>query len=365
MEQLATMSGKNLHAALTKALKLNLTNPLMEVLESVKCDCLSDHKAVKFTTSNLDTFIETVYPAESVTNGAFLIPAKAHSFLLTLKDAEAVSFEQDESKNLHISFGTNKLIFPQGDIATFPAVPKITEQAIKLTIEGEARDFVSRLNTIKAFTGNDDLRPMMTGICFTNEYLIATDSRRIMMEKHEMEADKFELVIPKSCISAMAAFNTSNKPVRMISDNNFIRFNDPSTLITSRLLQGKYPPVFAIIPAEKDIDYHITVDVAEFKLLLAQSNMLTNRTTKQVTYSFDKKAYQITIIDEEFSTNVTLHGKCQLKGEPITVAYNGLYLSTLFDMIKEPTATIKMVTDTKPHVIQSQSKTLLIMPLLP
>ena len=140
-----------------------------------------DGNQLRITGSDLETTISTTLEVESNDSGKIAIPSKILTDTLKTFPAQPLTFIQKEGNTLEIvsEQGNYQLAFE--DANEYPQTPDI-EDASTTTL-GASILSEAILKTIFA-TGNDELRPIMTGVFFQASAdifrFVATDAHRLV-----------------------------------------------------------------------------------------------------------------------------------------------------------------------------------------
>src|SRR5436190_2224990 len=253
---ITTVKSDLLSAALQKVLKVRQSN-MNATLECVHC------KAVKggliLSCTNLDTTVTTGIPANTAEKKEFLIPFKVQTILLQLP-AE-VDIEVHNGDCLMFRYNDGVIKVPYEKPEDFPK-PVQVEPNVSFRVE-DHREFGRLLSLHKKFSSNDSLRPALTGVCFSNLNMSATDAHRLSFTDYAdayTDSD-FSVLLSKIFIVAFAGIESSFK---VTIDDSYIMVNDKNTGIVSRIVSAKdFPEVGSVIPDENNLQ----VEVKRLELL--------------------------------------------------------------------------------------------------
>ncbi|MCB0433401.1 MAG: DNA polymerase III subunit beta, partial [Mangrovimonas sp.] len=105
--------------------------------------------------------------------------------------------------------------------------------------------------------GNDDLRPVMSGVFFqfTNDHLtfVATDAHKLVKYTREdvNASQAAEFIMPKKPLNLLKGILAGNDETVTIEYNESnARFTFDNMELVCRLIDGKYPNYEAVIPKE-------------------------------------------------------------------------------------------------------------------
>ena len=113
--------------------------------------------------------------------------------------------------------------------------------------------------------GNDDLRPVMSGVFFqfTSEGLtfVATDAHKLVryVRKDIIAPSTAEFILPKKPLNLLKnTIGNSKKDVKITYTDQNATFEYGEVTLTCRLIDGKYPNFQAVIP--QDNPNHLIAD---------------------------------------------------------------------------------------------------------
>ena len=156
------------------------TNSSLPILEDFLFE-ISEGE-LKVFASDLDNTISTTFKADAAEPGRVAIPAKM--LLETLKSfpEQPLTFLiNSENFGIEIASGYGKYKLNGHDPEEFPRIPEIEEGA---GINLDASILFSGINKTIFATGNDDLRPVMSGVFMQigpeHMTMVATDSHRLV-----------------------------------------------------------------------------------------------------------------------------------------------------------------------------------------
>ncbi|HIP37329.1 MAG TPA: DNA polymerase III subunit beta, partial [Crocinitomix sp.] len=276
--------------------------------------------ALTISASDLENTMKTmVNTDEANQDGRIAIPAKL--LLDTLKNFsdQPLSFQIDESTfGIEISsdYGKYKLVGQNPD--DFPKSPDM-ENVEKLVISGNI--IGSAIDKTIFATGNDDLRPVMSGVyCqFSPESLIfvATDAHKLVKyTRLDSTASKSsDFILPKKPLNLLKQNLSGEEEIEVSYNKNTVRFVFNDIELTCRLIDGKYPNYEAVIPNENP--NVLTVDRVSFLNSIKRVSIFSNKTTHQVKLKITGSELNISAEDLDFSNEAKERLTCNYVGDDL------------------------------------------------
>lgn len=231
------------------------------VLPILECLLISGRKdGMTFTACDLENTF-TYKTKDKPVEGEFTtcLSGKSIRHLLNNSIDPVLSVKMDKGMSkATVSSGGFSLCVELQNPDNFPKSPILSEINKSITID--AKDiYESMANSLK-FISNDNLRPAMTGVCFTDWegflHLVSTDAHRliylpIMKTPHKMKG--IGVIIPRKAVE-LFIMSFKSGPVTISVYEQYISFESSEYKLVSRLIDAKYPDFSKVIIAP-DIDF--------------------------------------------------------------------------------------------------------------
>ncbi|MBU1719293.1 MAG: DNA polymerase III subunit beta, partial [Bacteroidetes bacterium] len=214
-------------------------------------------KELVISASDLETTMSIAIQLEKANEkGNIAVPAKI--ILETLKSLSGdipVHFQakmEDYSIELTTGEGRFRLAGQNGD--EFPRIPQIESPS---KIEMNAKVLGAAIQKTVFATGNDDLRPVMSGVFVQlneeNVIFVATDAHRLVKyQRNDFKAEEpHSFIIPRKPLHQLKNIlsgTEGNVTIEFNDSNAFFSFENVEMIC--RLIDGKYPNYEAVIPKE-------------------------------------------------------------------------------------------------------------------
>lgn len=308
---------------------------------------------IQITTTDLETTIRTKIKGNFDSHPAVLIPAKLFVDVLKSFPNQPIEFEINKNNTISMRTTTGAYEISYADGTAFPQLVVIENpQSVALPARGLA---VAISNTIFA-TSNDDLRPMLTGVCFqltTNGVIFAaTDGHRLVKySRIDVVADQdAEFIVPKKPLAALKSI------LATIEGDVAIEYNETNTVfifdeyfVSVRLIDAKYPAYNNVIP--KDNDKVLVID----KDLLANSvrriSTFASRSTPQVKFRIAGQELNISAEDIDYSNRGDERLTCSFEGTDIQIGFNSRFLAEVLGNLHCKEIRLELSTEVRAGVI--------------
>ena len=294
--------------------------------------------------SDLETTMRTTLEVEANESGKIAVPAKLILDVLKNLPDQPCTFLVDHSTySIEIAYenGKSKMVGYNGD--EFPRVPEI-ERSSSIKIAGE---IISKaINKTLFATGNDDLRPVMSGVfCqFSPEDItfVATDAHKLVRYRRtDSEASgSSSFILPKKPLNLLKSNLTGSEEVLMEynESNAVFTFND--IVLICRLIDGKYPNYDAVIPKENP--NVLTIDRAQFLSSIKRVSIFANKTTHQVKLKLAGSELALSAEDVDFSNESNERLTCNYIGDDMEIGFNSRFLMEMLNNIETTEIRLEM-----------------------
>ncbi|MCW5898002.1 MAG: DNA polymerase III subunit beta [Flavobacteriales bacterium] len=302
-------------------------------------------KQLTITASDLETTITATMPVEAKDKGSVAIPARLLLDTLKAFPEQPLTFNIDgKHHGVDISSDQGKYKMTGFSGAEFPKSP-VLEDATKLSIP--AGTLATAINKSIFATGNDDLRPVMSGIFFelTEEDVrfVATDAHKLVRYKRtDVQAPRSaSFIVPKKPLNLLKnTLSGTNAEVILEFNDNNAAFRFDNTVLVCRLIDGKYPNYEAVIP--KTNPNKLTIDRQAFLSSIRRVSIFANKTTHQVRLHINGSALTVSAEDLDFANEAKETLTCSYEGEEITIGFNSRFLLDMLNNLETEHVVLEM-----------------------
>lgn len=286
-------------------------------------------KELTVTASDLETTINATMAVEAKDKGSVAIPARLLLDTLKAFPEQPLTFNVD-GKHFGIEIvsdqGSYKMTGFSG--AEFPKTPTLEDPASFTIPAGTLATAISK--TIFA-TGNDDLRPVMSGIFFelSDEAVrfVATDAHKLVRyTRTDISSPRTaSFIVPKKPLTLLRnTLGATNAEVAVEFNENNASFTFDNIRLVCRLIDGKYPNYEAVIPQQNP--NKLTMDRQGFLNSIRRVALFSNKTTHQVRLAITGSQLAISAEDLDFANEANEKLTCKYDGEDMTIGFNSRFL---------------------------------------
>lgn len=304
-----------------------------------------DGKDLTLTASDLETTITSTMAVESKEKGSVAIPAKLLLDTLKTFPEEPLTFLVDTKHHgVEISNNHGKYKMTGFSGSEFPKSP-VLEDATTLTLP--AGTLATAIHKTIFAAGNDDLRPVMSGIYFelTDEDVrfVATDAHKLVRYKRTdvQPPSAASFIVPRKPLNLLKnVLGSTNADVAVEFNENNAAFRFENTVVVCRLIDGKYPNYEAVIP--KSNPNKLTIDRQAFLSSIRRVSIFSNKTTHQVRLAISGSQVAISAEDLDFANEAKEVLTCSYEGEDITIGFNSRFLLDMLNNLDTETVILEM-----------------------
>jgi len=315
---------------------------------------------VTLSGSDLETSAKAKFKAEVSQKGKVLVPGRLLAEISRSLPAKPISFVLEGSRVL-VSAGSAKFTLPTLPLSEYPTLPELPAASGSLNSDS----FATAVNQVAVAAGKDDSLPTLTGVFVEinkNQItLAATDRYRLAVRELTWSAqdaniettsllrartlaDAAKSLIGSSQVTiALAPATTNEKLVGFISEGK---------TMTSRVLDGSFPPFRHLLPSESTAD--AIIEVAPFLDSVRRVALVTDKTVP-LRLNFSNNTLQLeagTGDEAQASEKLDIN----YKGEDINIAFNPTFLTDGLTAINTAFVHISFTGANKPAVLTGQTE---------
>jgi|ERR1017187_6384041 DNA polymerase-3 subunit beta len=323
---------------------LNSNTPL-PILENFLFD-INDGELI-ISASDLETTMTTKLSVEARENGKIAIPASI--LLETLKTFPEMPLTftiNNDNFGIELSSDYGKYSLSGQDGEEFPRVPEIEDVKTLEMPTGVLSDAI--VKTVFA-TGNDELRPVMTGVFFQlgldNITFVATDAHKLVRYRRNdlKSAVETSFILPKKPLNLLKnALPSEDTKVNINYNNSNAFFSFNNITLICRLIDGRYPNYEAVIPQENP--NKLTVDRQTFLSSIKRVSIFSNKSTHQVRLKITGSELQVSAEDLDFANAAQERMTCQYEGEDMEIGFNARFILDMLNNLRTNEVVLEMST---------------------
>ncbi len=324
------------------------TNTPLPILENFLFDITDG--TLTISASDLETTMTTKMNIEARENGKIAIPARILLDTLKTFPEQPLTFTfkaEDFAIELSSDYGKYNLTGQDGE--EFPRIPIIEDSK---TIEMPTKVLADAISKTVFATGNDELRPVMTGVFFQlgldNITFVATDAHKLVRyRRNDLKSEvETSFILPKKPLNLLKntlPLEDTKVNIDYNNSNAFFSFNNISLIC--RLIDGRYPNYEAVIPQENP--NKLTVDRISFLNSIRRVAIFSNKSTHQVRLKITGSELQVSAEDLDFANAAVERMSCSYVGEDMEIGFNARFLLDMLNNLSTAEVLIEMSTSNR------------------
>ena len=323
--------------------------------------------------SDLETTMSATIDVESNSEGNIALPARLLLDTLKTFPEQPLTFVVEENNTVEISSNHGKYALAYIDGSEFPNTVSI-ENASQTSILGDVLSTAISKTIFAA--GNDDLRPVMSGVFFQfskdNLTFVATDAHKLVKYTREdiSASETAEFIMPKkplNLLKGILAGNTEDVIVEYNESNAKFLFDN--SILVCRLIDGKYPNYEAVIPKENP--NKLTIDRVQFLNSVRRVSIFSNKTTHQIRLKIAGSELNISAEDIDYSNKAEERLTCDYQGDDMKIGFNSRFLTEMINNLDADNVELKMSLPNRAGILtptdgldEGEKITMLVMPVM-
>ena len=332
-----------------------------------------DTNQLKITASDLETTMSSSIEVESDSKGSIAVSSRLLLDTLKTFTDQPLTFKTEENSTIEISSSQGKYDMAYFSGEEFPKA--VTLQSPSKTVLNGAILATAISKTIFA-AGNDDLRPVMSGVFFQfspeNLTFVATDAHKLVKyTRTDVVADEVaEFIMPKKPLNILKGIlGSSDTDVTIEYNNSNAKFSFNSIVLECRLIDGKYPNYEAVIPKENP--NKLTVDRAAFLNSARRVSIFSSKTTHQIRLKMAGTELNISAEDIDYSNKADERLNCDYQGDDMQIGFNSRFLTEMLSNLESENILIEMSLPNRAGILtpidgteEGEEVTMLVMPVM-
>lgn len=348
---------------------INSSNTL-PILDNFLFELNSDRLTI--TASDLETTMSTSIAVESDSTASIAVPSRLLLDTLKTFPEQPLTFTA-ENNSIEISANNGKYSLAYAAGEDFPKAVHLKDPS-KTIIMGDT--LATAINATLFASGNDDLRPVMSGVFFQFSTdgltFVATDAHKLVKyTRTDVTASQTaEFIMPKKALQILKGIlQGSEEDITIEYNETNAQFSFGSTSLNCRLIEGKYPNYEAVIPKENPN----VLTIARETLLnsLRRVSIFSNKTTHQIRLKMAGAELNISAEDYDFSNKAEERLSCNYNGDDLQIGFNSRFLIEMLNNLGAEEISLAMSMPNRAGIISpldniedGEDITMLVMPVM-
>ena len=323
--------------------------------------------------SDLETTMSSVLKVDSDAEGVIAVPARLLLDTLKAFPEQPLTFVVEDNNTVEISSNHGKYALAYADGNEFPKAVELTNPS-STTILGDVLSTAISKTIFAA--GNDDLRPVMSGVFFQfspdNLTFVSTDAHKLVKySRSDVQATEVaEFIMPKKPLNLLKGILAgSESDVKIEYNESNAKFSFDETELICRLIDGKYPNYEAVIPKENPNKLSIARN--QFLSSVRRVSIFSNKTTHQIRLKIAGAELNISAEDVDYSNKAEERLSCSYQGDDMQIGFNSRFLVEMLNNLSSDEVTLEMSLPNRAGILtpsdgldEGEHVTMLVMPVM-
>ena len=323
--------------------------------------------------SDLETTMSATLEVNSDAQGSVAIPARLLLDTLKTFPEQPLTFIIGSNNTVEISSNHGKYALAYANGEEFPK-PITLENPSNTKFTGDI--LATAISKTIFAAGNDDLRPVMSGVFFqfSTESLtfVATDAHKLVKyQRTDITASETaEFIMPKKPLNLLKGILAGNESeVTMEYNDSNARFTFDNIDLVCRLIDGKYPNYEAVIPKENP--NQLTITRNQFLNSVKRVSIFSNKTTHQIRLKIAGSELNISAEDIDYSNKAEERLTCDYQGDDMQIGFNSRFLTEMLNNLNANDVSLEMSLPNRAGILtpidgldEGEQVTMLVMPVM-
>lgn len=346
-------------------------NNTLPILDNFLFELKQDE--LRVSASDLETTMSAKLQVESDSEGAIAVPARLLLETLKTFPEQPLTFVVEDNHTLELSSNHGKYALAYANGEEFPNAVELNE-ASSTVVQGDV--LATAISKTIFASGNDDLRPVMSGVFFqfSTEGLtfVATDAHKLVKYSREdvFASQASEFIMPKKPLNLLKGILAGSEADVLIEYNESnAKFTFEDTTLICRLIDGKYPNYEAVIPKENP--NKLVIDRSQFLSSVRRVSIFSNKTTHQVRLKIAGAELNISAEDIDYSNKAEERLTCSYQGDDMQIGFNSRFLTEMLNNLNAGEVQLEMSLPNRAGILtpvdgldEGEKITMLVMPVM-
>ena len=329
--------------------------------------------ALKVSASDLESTVTSMLDVESSEEGNICIPARLLLDTLKTFPEQPLTFTLEDNNTIEISSNHGKYALAYADGAEFPSAVALKDPTSTI-IQGDI--LATAISKTIFASGNDDLRPVMSGVFFQfgtdGLTFVATDAHKLVKYTREdvKASETAEFIMPKKPLNLLKSILLgSEDEVAVEYNESNAKFSFDGTELICRLIDGKYPNYEAVIPKENP--NKLTISRNQFLNSVRRVSIFSNKTTHQIRLKIAGAELNISAEDIDYSNKAEERLTCDYQGDDMQIGFNSRFLTEMLNNLTCDDVSLEMSLPNRAGILtpvdgldEGERVTMLVMPVM-
>ncbi|HET9058402.1 MAG TPA: DNA polymerase III subunit beta [Acidimicrobiales bacterium] len=322
---------------------------------------------LEVTGTDQDLTISTEVTVSGLTDGTVVAPGRLLTDIVRALEPGAVTLDGDEDE-LRVSAGRSQFTLRPYRAGDFPHLAAASGETVSLSTAGLAE----ALRQVVRAASSEDTRPVLTGVLMAAEAdglrLVATDSYRLAVRdlpgaKGVLLEGQKVLVPSRALAELQRLLGGDAGAVEIQLGAHDVRFGVGNVRMTTRLIEGEFPPYRQLIPVS--YPNRLVIGREPFLDAIRRVRLVARDVTTPARIALRSGTVQLSVITNDWG-QASEEIDAKYEGAEMTIAFNPQYLAEGVEAITGDEVLLETIDALKPATLrptESKDYVYLLMPV--
>ncbi len=328
------------------------------ILSNILLVC--EGKTLTMTATDLEIEIKECLDAQVTTPGSLTVPAdRLHDIVSKLPDGAQVQLSLEEGQDqLQLSAGTSDFALQTLPSDDFPIMP---QDKMPVSFKLAAGDLQRLLRKAQFAISHEETRYYLNGVYLHvlkeegQDLLraVATDGHRLaqlQMAQPKGAESMPAIIVPRKTVGeVLKLIDDTEEEISLNISETKINFELTNIVLTSKLIDGKFPEYKRVIPSNND--KQLSVDAKAFAQCVERVSAVSGEKTRAVKLNLESNRLALSV-SSPGNGNGTDELSVEYAGAALEIGFNGQYLVDIAKQIDGNMARFEMDDSSAPTIIR-------------
>lgn len=337
------------------------------ILSNALFEVTGDQEAT-ITATDLERQIKETFECNAIKHGSVTLPIVTVMDVAKKLPKTAVIEIKAENGKAQIrckDYVTNISTEPAED---FPATNTSSEASSSFSVSAHVlRDCFNRVSFAMS---SEETRYYLNGVFVHSDggvvKMVATDGHRLartVVPGIKVKGDiSGGFIIPKATVNAVSRFLDADSEIHIDVSSSGISFNIGASVVTSKLVDGKFPEYDRVIPRYTDASV-VRISSRDLSDIVERVAVVSNEKTRPVRVEVSGDTLSLSCSDSRGNTSKD-NAACSLSGAGVVIGFQARYLSDVAGVVSGDSI-LHIIDSTAPAVMLDSANEDVLFVLMP
>jgi DNA polymerase III subunit beta len=312
--------------------------------------------ALQLEATDMELGVQVTLEAGDTADGSVVIPGRLLLDVVRSLPRDDLSLEYRSSQQ-DVEVVSGGAVF---HLRTLPPedFPKLPDAPPEDSLKVPAAAFVETVGRVARSASRDETRPHLTGVLVTVDgselRMVATDSYRLSVKEttlSEALSGSLEANVPARTLQELARVATSAEAdeIRVAARENQVVFAVGDTVLSSRLVEGRFPNYQQLLP--ESYEHELRIERAEILEVVRRMSLLAQKNAP-LRLAFSEGALEVSAQTPDVG-EASESLPVPFKGEPFEIGFNPEFFRDGLESAESDELVLKLISPLRPGLIQS------------